>query len=80
MYDANHSYSLMAAEMRSLQARSQALKAANLAEEKLVRRANGEHSLDATILFAGGSEIAIMHGMDTYRLRLTRQNKLILTK
>jgi len=31
-------------------------------------------------LFAGRSEIVIAHGQETYRLRLTRQNKLILTK
>jgi hemin uptake protein HemP len=36
--------------------------------------------LDTRILFAGSSEIAIVHGAETYRLRLTRQNRLILTK
>jgi len=66
--------------MRSIEARSQALKAANQAEENLARRAAGEPCLDTNILFAGGREIAILHGCDTYRLRLTRQNKLILTK
>jgi hemin uptake protein HemP len=31
-------------------------------------------------LFAGVREIIIGHGSDSYRLRLTAQNKLILTK
>jgi hemin uptake protein HemP len=36
--------------------------------------------LDSGVLFAGGSEVVIVHGAETYCLRLTRQNKLILTK
>jgi len=36
--------------------------------------------LDAAMLFASGPEVVIVHGDDVYRLRLTRQNKLILTK
>ena len=36
--------------------------------------------LDSQVLFAGGSEVMISHGFDRYRLRVTRQNKLILTK
>jgi hemin uptake protein HemP len=39
----------------------------------------GNH-LDSRKLFAGTREIVILHGSDTYRLRLTAQNKLILTK
>lgn len=35
---------------------------------------------DTCALFAGRNEIVIVHGKETYRLRLTRQNKLILTK
>jgi len=31
-------------------------------------------------LFAGKTEVVIAHGGETYRLRLTRQNRLILTK
>lgn len=31
-------------------------------------------------LFESGKEILIRHGGELYRLRLTRQNKLILTK
>ena len=36
--------------------------------------------IDSRDLFAVEREIIISHGEDTYRLRLTAQNKLILTK
>jgi len=36
--------------------------------------------LDARDLFVATREITITHGEETYRLRLTAQNKLILTK
>jgi hemin uptake protein HemP len=36
--------------------------------------------IDSRELFASGREITIAHGDDIYRLRLTSQNKLILTK
>ncbi len=36
--------------------------------------------LNSADLFANGRELLINHGQDTYRLRLTSQNKLILTK
>lgn len=36
--------------------------------------------IDSRDLFIGTREITIAHGGDTYRLRLTGQNKLILTK
>ena len=36
--------------------------------------------IDSRDLFTESREIAIAHGEDTYRLRLTSQNKLILTK
>jgi len=39
-----------------------------------VARVTSEH------LFAGKTEVVIAHGGETYRLRLTRQNRLILTK
>lgn len=38
------------------------------------------NSLNARDLFASAREISIIHGDETYRLRLTAQNKLILTK
>ena len=36
--------------------------------------------IDSRELFANEREIIITHGEDSYRLRLTSQNKLILTK
>jgi hemin uptake protein HemP len=36
--------------------------------------------LDSRDLFVGTRELTIAHGEETYRLRLTAQNKLILTK
>jgi hemin uptake protein HemP len=36
--------------------------------------------IDSRELFAAEREIIISHGEDNYRLRLTSQNKLILTK
>ncbi len=39
-----------------------------------------ENRLDSRELFVETREITITHGADVYRLRLTAQNKLILTK
>jgi hemin uptake protein HemP len=39
-----------------------------------------ENRVDSRALFQGAREITIAHGDETYRLRLTAQNKLILTK
>lgn len=36
--------------------------------------------LDSSDLFRSARELIIAHGEETYRLRLTSQNKLILTK
>jgi len=36
--------------------------------------------LSSEVLMGGRKEIVIRHGAEVYRLRLTRQNKLILTK
>jgi hemin uptake protein HemP len=38
------------------------------------------HRIDSRDLFAGTREVTIGHGSETYRLRLTAQDKLILTK
>ncbi|MCC6948987.1 MAG: hemin uptake protein HemP [Bradyrhizobiaceae bacterium] len=38
------------------------------------------HRIDSTDLFVGTREVTIRHGNEIYRLRLTAQNKLILTK
>ena len=46
----------------------------------LRRIAIADNQLNSRELFAGTREIIILHGADTYRLRLTSQNKLILTK
>lgn len=37
-------------------------------------------TLDSTLLLHGRQEVLIRHGDETYRLRRTRQGKLILTK
>lgn len=39
-----------------------------------------DNQIDSRDLFLGTRDIVIVHGRDTYRLRLTAQNKLILTK
>ena len=39
-----------------------------------------ENRIDSRDLFSTNREIIISHGDETYRLRLTSQNKLILTK
>lgn len=38
------------------------------------------HKIDSRDVFIGTREVIIHHGDDRYRLRLTAQNKLILTK
>jgi hemin uptake protein HemP len=38
------------------------------------------HQIRSSDLFVATREIQILHGAETYRLRLTAQNKLILTK
>jgi len=37
-------------------------------------------AVESAALLRGRRELAIRHGADTYRLRLTASNKLILTK
>ncbi len=39
-----------------------------------------DHRIDSRDLFIATREISIHHGGEIYRLRLTAQNKLILTK
>jgi hemin uptake protein HemP len=39
-----------------------------------------DHRMESRDLFVGTREVTIGHGAETYRLRLTAQNKLILTK
>ncbi len=42
--------------------------------------ADGFRYIDSRALFAGEHEIGIVHAGETYRLRITRQGKLILNK
>jgi len=39
-----------------------------------------DNRIDSRELFVATREITIVHGEESYRLRLTAQNKLILTK
>jgi hemin uptake protein HemP len=46
-----------------------------------VRRVElANNRIESRDLFGGGREVVIAHGGETYRLRLTALNKLILTK
>ncbi len=40
----------------------------------------GTKVMTSEVLFAGERELVIQHGANEYRLRLTNQDKLILTK
>ena len=46
----------------------------------MVARVISDGRIDSRDLFIGTREIIIGHGEERYRLRLTAQNKLILTK
>jgi hemin uptake protein HemP len=50
----------------------------SLAEARQVDIVNGQ--INSQELFQGEKELLIRHGAETYRLRLTGLNKLILTK
>jgi hemin uptake protein HemP len=65
--------------MNTLSLRRAANASFNKAQSKLVAHA-APQSFDTGTLFAGNSEVIIAHGAEVYRLRLTRQNRLILTK
>lgn len=45
-----------------------------------VERRRPPDSIPANALFKGNPEVLIAHNGDTYRLRITRNGKLILTK
>jgi hemin uptake protein HemP len=51
---------------------------ASIKHERSVLIANNR--IDSQALFDGSREIVIAHGSEIYRLRVTAQNKLILTK
>ena len=55
-----------------------AKQAADIADDRSIAIRGSR--IDSRELFTSGREITIAHGEDTYRLRLTSQNKLILTK
>lgn len=42
--------------------------------------AQASPALDSKALLQGGNEVRILHGTEVYRLRHTRNDKLILTK
>lgn len=66
--------------MPSIGDRSETGRAADRAGTKPVVPAPDPPALDTRSLFARGNEVLIVHEGETYHLRLTRQNKLILTK
>ncbi len=47
-------------------------------EERAITMA--DNNIDTRDIFVGTREVTITHGGERYRLRLTAQNKLILTK
>ncbi|MRR08690.1 hemin uptake protein HemP [bacterium] len=49
-------------------------------DTRQVQRTGSAPFIFSSALFAGGNEVFITHGYETYRLRETRQGKLILTK
>jgi hemin uptake protein HemP len=49
-------------------------------DHRAERSPTGPPMISSAALFAGGRELVIRHGEDEYRLRITGNNKLILTK
>lgn len=80
MYDANHSYLSWERKMLSRSAESSGDEPAGQPAPVAAGQARPPAALDSAALLAGGSEVMIRHGAETYRLRVTRQNRLILTK
>lgn len=68
----------MNAENREDDARNRGSAASHSAQDRSISLTNNR--VDSRALFGGVREITIVHGDDSYRLRLTAQNKLILTK
>jgi hemin uptake protein HemP len=54
--------------------------AATRAPDESVKRVSVNKVVTSEALFAGAKELVIAHAGDEYRLRLTSQGKLILTK
>jgi hemin uptake protein HemP len=55
--------------------------ATDIAQDRTIRlAAQGTPVVTSADLFGDGREVVIRHGEETYRLRLTSSNKLILIK
>jgi len=48
--------------------------------DAVAQLAERPRAVDSAALFAGARELVIRHGESEYRLRITRADKLILTK
>jgi hemin uptake protein HemP len=59
---------------------NQASQTARTSEYGTDRPAPSTSVIDSTTLMSGGRELIIRHGAESYRLRVTASNKLILTK
>ena len=59
---------------------NQPLSAVRTSEAQPDSPAPGTPVVDSTTLMSGRRELIIRHGADSYRLRVTASNKLILTK
>jgi hemin uptake protein HemP len=51
-----------------------------LVEHKEFSDEGNENTIESKVLFKDGSSIRIVHGNEVYTLRITKANKLILTK
>ena len=54
--------------------------AASLSSARSPMRSAARETIDSHALLRGGRELVILHGEHEYRLRLTENDKLILTK
>jgi hemin uptake protein HemP len=79
VYDAN-GYQFIGGVMATSVSRRTAPPDLNKVQVKSANNQAASNALDTEILFAASSEVVITHGAEIYRLRLTRQNRLILTK
>lgn len=59
---------------------NQPLQAARASDSGIDRHVPSTPVIDSTTLMSGGRELIIRHGTESYRLRVTASNKLILTK
>jgi hemin uptake protein HemP len=59
---------------------NQPSRAARVSDAESDRPDSGAPVVDSITLMSGRRELIIRHGADSYRLRVTASNKLILTK